>query len=140
MILYRNKKQTNTCLFDLCTSVWIRRRNNGKRQNNTRTSQIRNKKDTTQERCRGPIVMVLVPKRPISANPQERTMPDLASARDMTKSGLVKSQFQANKRTLRPKVYPRNGNVEVADPKANKLSTDTSSDLKGVHSSVLRFC
>ncbi|XP_048430223.1 uncharacterized protein LOC125472607 [Pyrus x bretschneideri] len=98
------------------------------------------KKDTTQERCRGPIVMVLVPKRPISANPQERTMPDLASARDMTKSGLVKSQFQANKRTLRPKVYPRKGNVEVADPKANKLSTDTSSDLKGVHSSVLRFC
>ncbi|RXH99647.1 hypothetical protein DVH24_021449 [Malus domestica] len=31
------------------------------------------------------------------------------------------------------------GNVEVADPKANKLSTDTSSDLKGIRSSVLRF-
>ncbi|RXH87327.1 hypothetical protein DVH24_028827 [Malus domestica] len=57
-------------------------------------------------------------------------MPGMASAREMTKSGLVKSQFQANKRTLRPKVYPRKRNVEVADPKANKLSTDTSSDLK----------
>ncbi|CAN6553985.1 unnamed protein product [Malus baccata var. baccata] len=69
-----------------------------------------------------------------------KTMPGMASAREMTKSGLVKSQFQANKRTLRPKVYPRKRNVEVADPKANKLSTDTSLDLKGIHSFVLRFC
>ncbi|RXH87335.1 hypothetical protein DVH24_028835 [Malus domestica] len=69
-----------------------------------------------------------------------RTMPDLASVREMTKNGLVKSQFQANKGTLRPNVYPRKGNVEVVDPKANKLSTNTSSDLKGIQSSVLRFC
>ncbi|KAB2601787.1 pentatricopeptide repeat-containing protein [Pyrus ussuriensis x Pyrus communis] len=58
-------------------------------------------------------------------------MADLVSAKEMAKSGLVKSQFQANKRTLGPRVYPRKGNVEVVDPKANKLSTDTSSDMKG---------
>ncbi|KAB2636022.1 pentatricopeptide repeat-containing protein [Pyrus ussuriensis x Pyrus communis] len=71
---------------------------------------------------------------------QSRTMADLAFAREMAKSGLVKSQFQANKRTLGPWVYLRKGNVEVADPKENKLSTDISSDLKGIHSSVLRVC
>ncbi|KAM1043655.1 hypothetical protein PS2_034624 [Malus domestica] len=69
-----------------------------------------------------------------------RTMADLVSAREMANSGLVKSQFQANKKTLGPRVYSRKGNVEVADPRENKLSTDTSSDLKGIHSSVLRFC
>ncbi|KAM1350378.1 hypothetical protein ACFX2F_004336 [Malus domestica] len=69
-----------------------------------------------------------------------RTMANLVSAREMAKSGLVKSQFQSNKRTLGPRVYPRKGNVEVVDPKANKLSADTSSDMKGIHSPMLRFC
>ncbi|CAN6544048.1 unnamed protein product [Malus baccata var. baccata] len=58
-------------------------------------------------------------------------MADLVSTREISRSGLVKSQFQG--------IFDK-GNVEVADPKANKLITDTSSDLKGIRSSVLRFC